>query len=589
MKTVLINSNRVLLSLGCLLTVFFLSAGADTTLAATYTADRTETTNGGSSWGKEILLFEASIDGADATFTVSNVDSNATIPSDGMMFLKSGDTFRATEECDDSETIMSKDVDPDTPSVKFYPNLDAVSDTYPVTFYVCYRNWLPGVTAWAGPITVSSAPEVSGSITSPQDGATLQGDFTVSCNASAPAGLKEVSLFLGTDNYDSPIELCKDGTASSCSGTSKSWNDYNIDPTQYGVTSSDTFKLLLTVRDEDGNLDYVDYHEVTWSPAPPSSSGATGLITSPGNTAEGDFTVSAKAQDPAGLEKVSVVFSSGGTLVLCEDGTSKSCSGTSDSWSKSVTPADYGMTDAGTYTLSLWVSNEDGDSPERVDTQTVNWSPNVPPSSGVTGSITSPGSTAEGNFTVSCNAAASAGLHEVSVYFGNNNLPVVMCKDGTSTPCPSTSGSWTETNVNPLDHGVSGAGDIKMGLYVKDDDGNFDLVDIHPVTWSPGVPSPNTPPSGNFSSPSGLVNGLVTVRASASDADGLKKVSVVFVPDGFPLVLCDDTTSTPCTTGPWEAVGINPADYGAVAGNIILGLHVQDELDGNTETLAAKD
>ncbi|MCI5133339.1 MAG: hypothetical protein D3904_17960, partial [Candidatus Electrothrix sp. EH2] len=228
-----------------------------------------------------------------------------------------------------------------------------------------------------------------------------------------------------------------------------------------------------------------------------------------------------------------------------------------------------------------------GDPATLVDKQTVNWTQEQ--SSGLSGSITSPGSIAEGDLTVSCNASASAGLYEVSVYFGNNNLPVVMCKDGTSNPCSSTSGSWTETNVNPLDHGVSGAGEFKMGLYVKDDDGNFDLVDIHPVTWSLGAPPPNTPPSGSFTAPNGLVNGLVTVQATASDVDGLQKVSVVFAPDGASLVLCDDATSHTCsgTNGSWELAGINPKDYGAEPGNLSFDLHVEDETNGNTETLVA--
>ncbi|MCI5228247.1 MAG: hypothetical protein D3918_16735, partial [Candidatus Electrothrix sp. AX2] len=114
-------------------------------------------------------------------------------------------------------------------------------------------------------------------------------------------------------------------------------------------------------------------------------------------------------------------------------------------------------------------------------------------------------------------------------------------------------------------------------------------VDTQTVNWSPEPVTVNTPPTGSFTTPSGLVNGLVTVRATAADADGLKKVSAVFVPNGTPLVLCDDASSHTCSgsTGSWEVAGINPADYGASAGNIILGLHVQDEANGNTETLAA--
>ncbi|MCI5150808.1 MAG: hypothetical protein D3916_15740, partial [Candidatus Electrothrix sp. MAN1_4] len=389
-------------------------------------------------------------------------------------------------------------------------------------------------------------------------------------------------------NYGSPIILCKDGTADSCSGTDKSWSEYNIDPTQYGVTSSDTFKLILTVRDEDGNLDYVDYHEVSWSPEPPTS-GPSGSITSPGSTAEGDFTVRANAEDPAGLEKVSVIFPSGDTLVLCEDGTSTSCSGTSDSWSKSITPADYGMTNAGTYSLSLWVSNEDGDSPERVDTHTVTWSPETPPSSGSTGSITSPGSSAEGNFTISCNANDPAGLEKVSVVFPSGDT-LVLCEDGTTTSCSGISDSWTEFDINPAEYGITSEGTYTLSLWVVNEDADpATRVDTQTVNWSPEPAPVNTPPSGSFMAPSDLVNGLVTVQATASDADGLKKVSAVFVPNGTPLVLCDDTSSHTCsgTSGSWEVAGINPADYGASAGNIILGLHVQDESDGNTETLTA--
>ncbi|MCI5146518.1 MAG: hypothetical protein D3923_13580, partial [Candidatus Electrothrix sp. AR3] len=471
-------------------------------------------------------------------------------------------------------------------SMRFNVNLDDYpASSYPRDFYARYETD-EGGWAWAGPITVSKigGQEASGSITAP--GGTSQGDLTVSCNASAPAGLKEVSVYFG--NNDLPVVMCKDGTSNPCPSTSGSWTENNVNPLDHGVSGAGEFKMGLYVKDDDGNFNLVDIHPVIWSPDTPSS-GPSGSITSPGSSAQGHFTVSCNAEDSAGLDKVSVVFVPNGTpLVMCDDSTGNPCSGSSDSWMEAnINPLDYGVTGDGSFTLGLWVRNEAGDPATLVDSQTVNWTQEQP--SGLGGSITSPGSIAEGDFTVSCNAAASAGLHEVSIYFGNNNLPVVMCKDGTSTPCPSTSGSWTETNVNPLDHGVSGAGEFKMGLYVKDDDGTFDLVDIHPVTWSAGAPPVNTPPSGSFTAPSGLVNGLVTIRATASDADGLKKVSAVFVPNGTPLVLCDDASSHACSgsNGSWEVAGINPADYDVAAGNIILGLHVQDETDGNTETLAA--
>ncbi|MGR0481446.1 MAG: right-handed parallel beta-helix repeat-containing protein [Candidatus Electronema sp. V4] len=194
------------------------------------------------------------------------------------------------------------------------------------------------------------------------------------------------------------------------------------------------------------------------------------------------------------------------------------------------------------------------------------------------GSITSPGSTAQGNFTVSCNAEAPAGLKEVSVYFGNNNLPVVMCKDGTATPCPAAiSGAWSQNNINPLEHGISGDGNFTLGLYVKDEDDNYDLVDTQPVTWSKEPPSGT---SGSITSPGSTAQGNFKVSCNASDQAGIKKVSVVFVPNGNPLIMCDESTNNPCkgTSGSWSIDDINPLDYGVSGeGQFTAGLWVLNE------------
>uniref|UniRef100_UPI0040566958 right-handed parallel beta-helix repeat-containing protein n=1 Tax=Candidatus Electronema sp. TaxID=2698783 RepID=UPI0040566958 len=316
----------------------------------------------------------------------------------------------------------------------------------------------------------------------------------------------------------------------------------------------------------------------------------TGSITQPGSTAQGNFTVACEASASAGLNEVSVYFGNNEPpLTLCKDGTSNPCpAATSDSWSvDDVNPLEHGISGDGNFTLGLYVKDDDGNF-DLVDTQPVTWSKE--PASGTTGSITSPGSTAQGNFTVSCNASDPAGIDKVSIVFVPNGTPLVLCENSTSNPCNTISDSWTKNDVNPLDYGVTDEGQFTLGLWVRNENGDpAALVDSQTVNWSKAPPPANTPPTGSLQAPSGLVTGLVTVQASAEDADGLSKVSAVFVPNGTPLVLCDDASSNPCSgsRSSWQAAGINPADYGAAAGNIVLGLHVQDEANGNTETLTA--
>ncbi|MCI5149274.1 MAG: hypothetical protein D3916_07795, partial [Candidatus Electrothrix sp. MAN1_4] len=171
-----------------LLLICLIFCTQEVSLASTYTADPTETTNGKSMWGDNLLRFEVDIDGSDATFTFSRANGS-TIPSVGEMYLQTGSNDT------NGNRLLTTEVEEDSYSGSFSFELSSISQaSYPQDFYIRYDTGIGGW-AWAGPITISSAPPVSGSITSPQDGATLQGDFTVSCNASAPAGLKEVSLF----------------------------------------------------------------------------------------------------------------------------------------------------------------------------------------------------------------------------------------------------------------------------------------------------------------------------------------------------------------------------------------------------------
>jgi uncharacterized repeat protein (TIGR01451 family) len=95
----------------------------------------------------------------------------------------------------------------------------------------------------------------------------------------------------------------------------------------------------------------------------------------------------------------------------------------------------------------------------------------------------------------------------------------------------------------------------------------------------PGTSS-NNPGSGTITSPNGTQTGLVTVSASASDPDGLARVSVRFISGGSELVLCgpDGPASCSGTSGNWSRTGVNPGAYGASSGTVTLTLSVQDIL-----------
>jgi uncharacterized repeat protein (TIGR01451 family) len=92
------------------------------------------------------------------------------------------------------------------------------------------------------------------------------------------------------------------------------------------------------------------------------------------------------------------------------------------------------------------------------------------------------------------------------------------------------------------------------------------------------VPGTNSPGSGTITSPNGTQTGTVTVGATASDPEGLARVSVTFVAGGPELVLCGSDGPSPCggASGTYSRTGVNPAAFGAASGTVTLSLFVQD-------------
>jgi hypothetical protein len=406
-------------------------------------------------------------------------------------------------------------------------------------------------------------PSASGSFTSPSG--TIVGPVTITASASATAGLKKVSMVFVP--FGDPYALCEDNTPNPCQGTSGSWNEPGIDPRWYSAMPG-SLPVGLWVRDDLGNEFKVSERTVNWQPA------STGSLTSPSGSGAGIVTVTANATAQAGLQKVSVVFVPHGTpLVLCDDSTSTRC--LTGSWSKAdVNPRDYSVPASGTssLTVGLWVLDDLG-RVENVDRQGFTWQPVG------SGSFSSPGSgTVTGPVDVAVSASATQGMRKVSVVFTNGGPNLVLCDDATSTSC--TGNTWQRTGVDPRDYGVQGSGPVTLGLWIRDDQGRTDLVATRSFTWQ----EPSGASTGTITSPIGSLQGNVTVAANAVDVDGLRKVSVVFVPGGPSLVLCDDSTSSAClgTSGSWNRSEIDPRIYGVTqSGTVTLGLWVEDER-GNT-------
>ncbi|MFH1653132.1 MAG: thrombospondin type 3 repeat-containing protein, partial [Pseudomonadota bacterium] len=301
------------------------------------------------------------------------------------------------------------------------------------------------------------------------------------------------------------------------------------------------------------------------------------------------MTIGVDVTDYDGLKRVSLAFHGvGGThknLKVCDDDTSNRCVGNKMYLEiPRVNPADYGAS-PGSVTVGLHVQDEQEGNVGNtlVDSSTFTWSSNNP----AAGNITSPSANDSlvGNITLNANATDLDGLNKVSISFAGSQTGNILnlCDDADPQKlCNGNSDSWQITNINPADYGAN-PGSVTIGLHVKDDKGYDDGTSaVKAVTFNWSL---NSQPSGNILNPTENETkiGKFDIKASAKDLNGLKKVSIVFVENGTPLVLCDDSTSNKCngTEDTWTMTQIDPAAYGATEGKVTMGLHVQDEKDAN--------
>lgn len=630
-----------------LLLVGLLHLGTAIAVHAGYTASTSSTTNGGGSFGP-VLRMSVSISGKSATFTVSKI--SGTFESSGTMYLKENGNASGSRE------LTRATVSQGASSVKLtIPDLATLSSP-PDNVYARFES-SAGSHSWVGPITISffnstpGLPTISASPTSAKPnipvtitvtrGSDPDGDpVKVRCTADhsnytdqsfyesgfATGGTSVTVNFTffstGTKTiYCSSFDLFGAGgvprtrtisiianrtpSSPSISATpSSAFKDttVNVNVTRGTDPDGDNVKIECTAEDSNwppggtpfkGNLAAggttetvpFTFHSAgskriwcaSFDPSglnSPDSSrlisiqthSASGTLTLPSTSITGPVSFTASASATAGLKKVSVVFWNEGTpYVLCEDATSNPCSGTSDSWSvPDVDPRWYSAS-PGTLPVGLWV-RDDLNNTTLVSSRSLNWQP------ASTGALTSPSGSGGGVVRVTANATTKGGFRKVSVVFVEHGTPLVLCEDGTANACPSTSsGSWSRLDVNPRDYSVSGTSSLVLGLWVLDDLNRVENVHRQPFNWEPAG-------NGSFSSPGSSATGPVTVAVSASAPRGMQKVSVVFVENGPPLVMCEDGTATPCTGSTWQRTGVDPRAYGVPgAGTMILGLWIRDD------------
>ncbi len=389
-----------------------------------------------------------------------------------------------------------------------------------------------------------------------------EGLFDIGVSVSAPNGIGKVSVAITAGNN---LVLCEDASSTPCSGTSGTWQATGVNPRDYGVTGSSTLTLGLWVRDDTGVSEVFSTKNVSWT------SDATGSILQPStSTVRGLMNLALSAADPNGVAKVSLVFGAGaGTYVLCGDSQTPTCSNPYSSGTRTIWPADYGALANQTNTLGLWVRDNLGNT-ELVDSHSFYWEKNS------NGYFSQPsGSSIEGMVAFGAGGLSDPqGISKVSIVFTSGGQPLVLCDDSQSLPCSQS--SYTSAPVFPSDYGAS-PGVLNLGLWMKDDAGNTEIVATKSLTWTLDA-------TGNITSPGAEVDGLITVTATAnggSGDNGLAKVSVIFVANGAALVLCENgNASLPaCSGSSWSRAQVDPHSYGVVGNgpiDLTLGLWTLD-------------
>lgn len=562
-----------------------LVAASCMTAAAAYFYDKEGTQAGSSAWNRPLLEMDVALNGHTLLVTVTPLENNV-FGSSGTMYLKVG--AYQSYGTNHAQQRVTADV---TSSVTFRDNLDDYSaNTYPKDFYVRYEPY-EGGWAWAGPIRVSHHyPEIQ--LSSPRHGASGLSyntqDFEWQAVKDA-AGTPYYRIVVSTNSSFSGFSE----SSNRCISSSTCWTARIRSTTYSGFNLDPAERYYWKVRA--GRGDSTDGVGGLWSDTrifgtrakPDAAPDFRWNSPSSYSNQEGSFTVSGRASDDDRLKKVTIalVDRNGDNQNIIAYSTS-SPSSTSRSISKTINPENYGLAE-GDLSIGIWIVDADGNvgyqnANQAVSSRSITWNKAVEAQNPSSGAFTQPqaGASLFGAISLAANASDADGLNKVSVVFTHNGTPLVLCEDGTATPCSGTDGSWTQQAIDPQEYGVTADGTVELGLWVKDERGKAALADSLSFQWA-AAPL-NHASSGRFTRPGAEASlmGTMTVSAEAADRDGLRKVSVVFTGYGSPLVLCEDGTSTPCsgTEGSWTQQEVDPQEYDvSEAGTLELGLWVKDE------------
>jgi hypothetical protein len=325
---------------------------------------------------------------------------------------------------------------------------------------------------------VDAPPSVS--ITSPADGATVNGTFNITVDASDDDGVVQVTFFVDGGNIGTDTN--------GADGWSIAWNSTSVTDGGHTISATATDTASQTGSDSIGvTVDNVG--------SPPSVS-----ITNPadGATVGGTFNITADASDDNGVIQVTF-FVDGGNIGTDTNG----ADGWSISWNSTwVTDGAHTISATATDTTSQSASDSIGVTVDNADD---------PPSV----SITNPGNgaTVSGTFDITANAGDDNGVDQVEFFVDGGSI-------GTDTNgADGWSVTWNSTSVTDGGHTISATATDTASQTASD---------------SIGVTADNVdePPSVSITNPAdgATVNGTFNITANASDDVGVDQVE--FFVDG---------------------------------------------------------
>ncbi|MEM7583849.1 MAG: chitobiase/beta-hexosaminidase C-terminal domain-containing protein [Acidobacteriota bacterium] len=408
---------------------------------------------------------------------------------------------------------------------------------------------------------------------SPSSGSTQTGSFTVSGTAYDSDRLAKVTIALvDSTGASQNIVAFQDSTPSSSSRSISR----TINPASYGLAPGD-MSVGIWIVDGDGNTGAdncgcpVTYRIINWQ-QPDSHPSFSWSNPASGSSQSGSFTVSGTASDSDLVEIVTIALVQGARRQNIRVHEPPATAVPSVSVNRSINPADYGFV-AGSLNIGIWIVDADGNTgPDDCDCavtdRTVQWSPDSAGSFDWEGPAA--GSSQFGKFTVSGTASDADLMKVVSIALYQNGMSHNIQVH--EPPAPPRASLYVNREVDPEALGFI-AGDLNIGIWIKDVNDNTIPVSDRTVQWSPdsaGSFAWEGPAAGSNQS------GSFTVSGTASDADLMEVVSIALYQNGMSHnIRVHEPPSTP-RASLYVSQEVDPEALGFVAGDLNIGIWIVD-------------